>query len=214
MTVASRSLKGKLEARPYNGSSAFVAASFQLAILSFQVSLSLGASESASESRVPRVSERRHQNGRASNPRGIFRLRGLGGRSAQDYRFRNRRLRRPDDLRCFVMPLRSLRFIMRCCDGAMLCASAFFAMSLRSLRPRGSIHRRQWGPPPGRGYSGLTRAGNRASSSPASCSRPLSRSKLAYVATVCRSPGWSGGKLGSRIVSARCNTASASASRC
>jgi len=33
MTQASRYLKGKLEARPYNGSIAFVAASFQLAIL-------------------------------------------------------------------------------------------------------------------------------------------------------------------------------------
>ena len=41
-------LKGKLEARPYNGPSAFVAASFQLAILSFRVSVSLGATESAS----------------------------------------------------------------------------------------------------------------------------------------------------------------------
>ena len=36
-------LNGKLEARPYNGPSAFVAASFQLAILSFRVSMSLEA---------------------------------------------------------------------------------------------------------------------------------------------------------------------------
>jgi len=34
-------LKGKLEARPYNWPSAFVAASFQLAILSFWVRMSL-----------------------------------------------------------------------------------------------------------------------------------------------------------------------------
>jgi len=36
-------LKGKLEARPYNGPSAVVAASFQLAILVFRVSMSLGS---------------------------------------------------------------------------------------------------------------------------------------------------------------------------
>ena len=40
--LAMMALKGKLEARPYNWLSAFVAASFQLAILSFRVSLSLG----------------------------------------------------------------------------------------------------------------------------------------------------------------------------
>jgi hypothetical protein len=44
MTFAMLSaLNGKLEARPYNGPSAFVAASFQLAILSFWVSMSLEA---------------------------------------------------------------------------------------------------------------------------------------------------------------------------
>ena len=38
-------LKGKLEARPYKEPSAFVVASFQLAPLSFRVSVSLGTSE-------------------------------------------------------------------------------------------------------------------------------------------------------------------------
>ena len=42
MTFASSTaVNGKLEARPYNGPSAFVAASFQLATLDFRVSRSL-----------------------------------------------------------------------------------------------------------------------------------------------------------------------------
>jgi hypothetical protein len=39
--AASTALNGKLEACPYNGPTAFVAASFQLAILEFRVSMSL-----------------------------------------------------------------------------------------------------------------------------------------------------------------------------
>ena len=59
-------LKGKLEARPYNGPSAFVAASFQLAILEFRVSMSLEAREASR--RTSRCTEKRPRPRRSSNP--------------------------------------------------------------------------------------------------------------------------------------------------